>query len=105
MLGKYQSNPEINHGKTAKNVCGMLEATIHALLLQNVILGLSIVDTITKQLKIYCNNTAVVFFSKNDKYSKMCQTYRIKVLYCYGRSQETNMLLENIIIDIMIADP
>ncbi|XP_075107162.1 secreted RxLR effector protein 161-like [Nicotiana tabacum] len=46
------------------------EATIHALWLRNFISGLGVVDTITRPLKIYCDNSATVFFSKNDKYSK-----------------------------------
>ncbi|XP_049372577.1 secreted RxLR effector protein 161-like [Solanum verrucosum] len=46
------------------------EATIHALWLGNFISGHRVVDTITKPLKIYCDNTTSVFFSKNYKYSK-----------------------------------
>ena len=46
------------------------EATIHVLWLRNFILGLGVVDTITKPLKIFCDNSAAVFFSKNDKYSR-----------------------------------
>ena len=30
---------------------------------------LAIVDTIEKSLRIYCDNSATVFFSKNNKYS------------------------------------
>ncbi|CAL1353246.1 unnamed protein product [Linum trigynum] len=44
------------------------EATNHGLWLRNFIYGLGIVDTIAKPLKIYCDNSAAVFFSKNDKY-------------------------------------
>ena len=43
------------------------EATIYALWMQNFILGLGVVNTITKLLKIYYDNSAVVFFSKNKK--------------------------------------
>ncbi|KAL6346564.1 hypothetical protein AAG906_000182 [Vitis piasezkii] len=44
------------------------EATVHGLWLRNFILRLAIVDTIEKPLRIYCDNFAAVFFSKNDKY-------------------------------------
>ncbi|XP_070035557.1 secreted RxLR effector protein 161-like [Nicotiana tomentosiformis] len=37
-----------------------------------------VVDTITKPLKIYCDNSAVVFFSKNDKYSKGAKQIELK---------------------------
>ena len=46
------------------------EAMIHALWIRNFISKLGVVDTITKPLKIYCDNSAAVFFSKNNKYSR-----------------------------------
>ena len=54
------------------------EAIIHALWLQNFISGLGVVDTITKLLKIYCDNTATIFFLKNDKYSKCDKHMKLK---------------------------
>ncbi|CAA7014470.1 unnamed protein product [Microthlaspi erraticum] len=56
------------------------EATIHALWLRNFISGLQIVDNIEKPLRIYCDNSAAVFFSKNDKYSKGAKHMEIKYL-------------------------
>ncbi|XP_047979038.1 secreted RxLR effector protein 161-like [Salvia hispanica] len=44
------------------------EATVHGLWLRNFISGLRIVGSIARPLKIYCDNSATVFFSKNDKY-------------------------------------
>ena len=44
------------------------EATNQALWLRNFISGLGVVDSIAKPLKIFCNNTAAIFFSKNSKY-------------------------------------
>ncbi|KAA0063449.1 Retrovirus-related Pol polyprotein from transposon TNT 1-94 [Cucumis melo var. makuwa] len=38
------------------------EATVHGLWLQNFISGLGIVDSIAKPLRIYCDNSAAVFF-------------------------------------------
>ena len=57
------------------------EATIHALWLQNYILGLGVVDTITKPLKIYCDNSAAVFFSKKDKYSRGAKHMKLKYFF------------------------
>ncbi|XP_048615679.1 secreted RxLR effector protein 161-like [Brassica napus] len=65
------------------------EDTIHALWLQNFISRLQIVDTIAKPLRIYCDNSAAVFFSKNDKYSKGAKHKELK----YIRT------------DMMVADP
>ena len=54
------------------------EATVQANWLRNFISGLGIVDSIAKLLKIYCDNSAAVFFSKNDKYSKGDKTLPLK---------------------------
>ncbi|XP_077232610.1 secreted RxLR effector protein 161-like [Tasmannia lanceolata] len=43
------------------------EATMQALWLQNFVTGLRIVDSISKPLVIYCDNSAAVFFSNNNK--------------------------------------
>ncbi|XP_061356852.1 secreted RxLR effector protein 161-like [Gastrolobium bilobum] len=53
-------------------------ATTHALWLQNFISGLAVVDTISKPLKIYCDNSAAVFFSKNERYSKGAKHKELK---------------------------
>ncbi|XP_068461842.1 secreted RxLR effector protein 161-like [Phaseolus vulgaris] len=47
------------------------EATVQANWLQNFVSRLGIVDSIAKPLRIYCDNSVAVFFSKNDKYSKV----------------------------------
>ena len=54
------------------------EATVHGLWLRNFILGLAIVDTIKKPLRIYCDNSAAVFFSKNKKYSNGAKHVELK---------------------------
>ena len=46
------------------------EGTTHALWLQNFFFGLDIIDNIARPLRIYCDNSAVVFFSMNENYSK-----------------------------------
>jgi len=47
------------------------EATVQANWLWNFISGVGIVDSISKPLRIYCDNFATIFFSKNDKYSNV----------------------------------
>jgi hypothetical protein len=64
-----QSRPSLLHPQWKLNLWHAFEATIHALWLRNFISGLGIVDTIAKPLKIHCDNSAAVFFSKNDRYS------------------------------------
>ena len=45
------------------------EASSHVLWLRNFVSRLGVVDSIAKSLRIYCDNTAAIFFSKNDKFS------------------------------------
>lgn len=81
------------------------EATIHALWLRNFISGLRIVDTIAKPLRIYCDNSAAVFFSKNDKYSKGAKHMELKYLSVKEEVQKQRVSFEHIRTDMMIADP
>jgi len=54
------------------------EATFQANWLWNFISGLGVVDNISKPLKIYCDNSTTVFFSKHDKYSKGAEHMELK---------------------------
>ncbi|XP_070029409.1 secreted RxLR effector protein 161-like [Nicotiana sylvestris] len=66
---------------------------------------LGVVDTITKPLKIYCDNSAAVFFSKNDKYSKGAKHMELKYFTVKEEVQKQRVSLEHIRTDLMIADP
>ena len=81
------------------------EATIHGLWLQNFISGLRIVDSIARPLKIYCDNSAAVFFSKNDKYSKGAKHMEIKYFAVKEEVQKQRVSIEHISTNLMIADP
>lgn len=81
------------------------EASIHALWLRNFILGLGIVDSIERPLRIYCDNSAAVFFSKNDKYSKGAKHMDLKYLAVKEEVQKHRVSIEHIGTDMMIADP
>ena len=58
------------------------EAIVHRLWLRNFISGLAIVDTIKKPLRIYCENSTAVLFSKNDKYSNGAKHMELKIFCC-----------------------
>ena len=81
------------------------EATIHGLWLRNFISGLRIVDSIARPLKIYCDNSAAVFFSKNDKYSKGAKHMEIKYFAVKEEVQKQRVSIEHISTNLMIADP
>jgi len=81
------------------------EATIQANWLRNFVSGLGIVDSITKPLRIYCDNSATVFFSKNDKYSKGDKHMELKYFVVKEEVQKHRVSIEHISNDLMIADP
>ncbi|KAH0693189.1 hypothetical protein KY285_020286 [Solanum tuberosum] len=66
---------------------------------------LGVVDIIAKPLKIYCDNAAAVFFSKNDMYSKCAKHMELQYFIVKEEIQKQRVLLENIRVDLMIADP
>ena len=56
------------------------EAIVHGLWLWNFVSGLGIVNSISKPLRICCDNSVAVFFSKNDKYSNGAKHMELKYL-------------------------
>ena len=54
------------------------EVIVWANWLRNFISGLALVDNISEPLKIYCDNSATIFFSKIDKYSKGAKHIELK---------------------------
>lgn len=81
------------------------EVTIKSFWLQNFILGLDIVDSIARPLRIYCDNSATVFFSKNDNYSKCAKHMELKYLSVKEEAQKQKVSFEHIGTDLMIVDP
>ncbi|KAA0041540.1 Retrovirus-related Pol polyprotein from transposon TNT 1-94 [Cucumis melo var. makuwa] len=81
------------------------EATVHGLWLRNFISGLGIVDRIAKPLRIYCDNFAAVFFSKNDKYSKGAKHMELQYFAVKKEVQKQRVSIEHINTKLMIADP
>ena len=59
--------------------------------MQNFISRLGVVDTITKPLKIYCDNSTTVFFSKNDIYSRGAKHMELKYFAVKEEVQKQTM--------------
>ena len=81
------------------------EATNHALWLRNFLSRLTVMDSIARPLKIYCDNAAAVFFSKNDKYSKGIKHMRMRYLSVKDEVQKKRVSIEHINTRANIADP
>jgi len=63
------------------------------------------VDNIAILLRIYCDNFAVVFVSKNDKYFKGAKHMDLKYLSVKDEVQKQRVSIEHIGTNQMIADP
>ena len=81
------------------------EGTTHALWLQNFFFGLDIIDNIARPLRIYCDNSAVVFFSMNENYSKGAKHMDLKKLSVKEEVKKHKASIEHIGTYMMIADP
>ena len=81
------------------------EATVQANWLRNFVSKLGIVDSIAKPLRIYCDNSAAVFFSKNDKYSKGAKHMELKYFSVKEEVQKHRVSIEHINTDLMIVEP
>uniref|UniRef100_A0A2N9IKQ7 Integrase catalytic domain-containing protein n=1 Tax=Fagus sylvatica TaxID=28930 RepID=A0A2N9IKQ7_FAGSY len=101
MLGRYQSNPRMEHWKAAKKVLRYLKGTRHYMLTT-----WNCRHSIARPLRMYCDdNSAAVFFSKNDKYSNGAKHMELKYLAVKEEVQKQTVFIEHIKTELMIADP
>lgn len=54
---------------------------------------------------IYCDNSSTIFFSNNDRYSKIAKHVEITHFVVKEEVHKQRVSIENISINIMIADP
>ena len=80
------------------------EATLQALWLKNFIFCLKFVDTISRPLKIFCDNSTVVYFSKNNKSSSQSKNIDIKYLMVRDHIKRQEVIIEHISTKVMIVD-
>ena len=62
-------------------------------------------DSISRSLKLYCDNSAAVFMAKNNKSESRSKHIDIKYLAIRERVKEMKVVIEHISIELMIADP
>ena len=81
------------------------EASSHGVWLKSFISGLRVVDSISRPLKLYCDNSAAVFMAKNNKSGSRSKHIDIKYLAIRERVKEMKVVIEHISTELMIADP
>ena len=58
------------------------EATCHAIWLRNFILDLEVVHSISRLLKLFCDNLVVVSFSRNTRSTSRSKHIDVKFFFC-----------------------
>ena len=81
------------------------EATGQAVWLKNFIPDLRVVDSISKPLKLYCDNKAAVFYASNNKSSGAAKHIDIKYHVVKDRVQDQTIKIEHISTKLMLVDP
>ncbi|RLM79074.1 putative gag-pol polyprotein [Panicum miliaceum] len=81
------------------------EAVEQAVWIKGFIPGLRVVDSISKPLKLYCDNKAAVFYASNNKSSGGAKHVDIKFYVVKDRVQDRTIELEHISTKEMLADP
>ncbi|XP_048131604.1 secreted RxLR effector protein 161-like [Rhodamnia argentea] len=81
------------------------EATLHCVWLKSFILGLRVVDSIARSLRLFCDNSAAVFMVKNHKSGSRSKHIGIKYLAIRERVEEKKVVIEHISIELMLVDP
>ena len=81
------------------------EASLHGVWLKSFISGLRIVDSISRSLKLYCDNSVAVFMAKNNKSGSQNKHIDIKYLAIRERVKEKKLVFEHISTESMLANP
>ncbi|XP_068475219.1 secreted RxLR effector protein 161-like [Phaseolus vulgaris] len=119
MLGRYQSNPSLDHWKAAKKVLRYLQGTKDYKLTYRrsdslEVVGYSDSDfakckddkkSTSGPLKLYCDNSAAVSFSNNNSSSGVGLYLDTKYLFVRERVEENKLCVEYISTKNMLADP
>ena len=81
------------------------QATSYGVWLKSFISRLRVVDSIFRPLKIYCDNSAVVFMATNNKSSSQNKHIDIKYLALRERVKEKTVVIKHVSTELMIVDP
>ena len=103
MAGGVVSWKSVKQTLTANVTC--YEATCQAMWLKKLIFGFHIVESISKPLVIYCDNTVVVRFSQNNRSATRSKHFDIKYLFFREKVREFQTRIEYTATEHMLADP
>ena len=88
----------------AKSV-SYFEATSQGVWLKSFIYGLRVMKSISRPVRIFCDNSAAMFLTKNNKSGSRNKHIDIKYLGIREHVKEKQVVIEHISIELMIDDP
>jgi hypothetical protein len=81
------------------------EATGQTMWLKKFVSGLRVVNSIERQLKLYCDNEPEILYAHNNKKIKVAKHINIRFYVVKEKIQDQMINLEHISTKKMIADP
>ncbi|KAJ9689270.1 hypothetical protein PVL29_014779 [Vitis rotundifolia] len=81
------------------------EACCHAIWIRNFISALGVVDSIYRPLKLFCDNSAAVAFSKNTRSISRSKHIDVKFYFVKEKVAESLIDIEHMSTKSMLADP
>lgn len=81
------------------------EPNLHGVWLKSFISGLRIMDSISKRLRIYYDNSVVVLMAKNNKSGSRNKHIDIKYLAIREHVKENKVVIEHVSTELMIVYP
>ena len=81
------------------------EACCHAMWMQNFISNLGVVDSISRQLKLFCDNSAAIAFSKNTRSTSRSKHINVKFYFVKEKVVESLIDIEHMSTKGMLAVP
>ena len=81
------------------------EATSQGVWLKSFISRLRVMDSISRLLRIFCDNSVAVFLAKNNKSGSRNKHIDTKYLAIREHVKEKQVVIEHISTELMIADP
>ena len=81
------------------------EAFCHAIWMQNFILALGVVDSISRPLKLFCDNSTAIVFSKNTRSTSHSKHINVKFNFVKEKVVESLIDIEHMLTKGMLVDP
>ena len=81
------------------------EATSQGVWLKSFIYGLIVMDSISRPLRISCDNSVALFLAKNNKSESQSKHIDIKYFAIREHVKEKQVVIEHISTELIIVDP